>query len=393
VIGGDGTRELRQLDLWAGRAPVEDPLELESVWVAVLRLARWVGDDVMRVSWADLVRGERRERVVDLAVELPGLAARFDERVRVVRTRSATPVAVAGSDCGSCTTLWHCPEHPGAIDVSSPRRGRGTGAIGRPGIVRLNPTALETWQRCRRDYRNHYLLALPASDDSDHADHGRLLHDVLRFVHEHGSCADDAYLTSVVDAHGGDELLGDELTRHARRCPSGGADAAGHELDVARFHRDPWPPFMATARVDAVWTHDGLLDARDYKTGRVWYTTLSEDPRAQLQAWVLAPRARAHGLRLRLRYEYLSPDVDEDPAAWDPDPEELRDVEERLRAVVEEVRGEHDFRGAGDAAICAHCRYRSICPDVVQRSQPTDAPAATTWPARTAGEVGELDGA
>ncbi len=44
VVTGDGGYELRQLDLWGGRVPFEDPLELEAVRVAVLRLARWVGD-------------------------------------------------------------------------------------------------------------------------------------------------------------------------------------------------------------------------------------------------------------------------------------------------------------------------------------------------------------
>jgi len=379
VVGDDGIRELRQLELWAGRPPAEDPLELEAVWVAVLRLARWVGDEPLRVSWTDLVRGVHRERTVAVAAVLPELSARFDERVGVVRTRAASADARAGNDCGACTTLWRCPAHPGAIDVRAPRSRRGTGAIGRPGVVRLSPTALETWGQCRRAWRNQYLLSLPASDDPGFGDHGRLLHDVLRFVHEHGSCADAAHVASVVEGHGGDDRLRDELARHARRCPAGAATPVGHELDLARFHREPWPPFMATARVDAVWLHDGVLDARDYKTGRVWYPALSEDPRAQLQAWVLAPRAAEQGSRLRLRYEYLSPDVEEDPPAWEPDREELRDVEERLRVVVEAMRDERDFRGVADAAVCAHCRYRSICPDRADGATPSRATAI--WPA------------
>ena len=35
---GDGAHELRQLEFWGGRVPFDDPLELESVRVAVLRL-------------------------------------------------------------------------------------------------------------------------------------------------------------------------------------------------------------------------------------------------------------------------------------------------------------------------------------------------------------------
>ena len=52
---------------------------------------------------------------------------------------------------------------------------------------------------------------------------------------------------------------------------------------------------MATARLDALWVHDGLLDARDYKTGQVWSDRVADDAQARLQAWVLAPLAEAHG--------------------------------------------------------------------------------------------------
>ena len=61
--------------------------------------------------------------------------------------------------------------------------------------------------------------------------------------------------------------------------------------------------------------HDGLLDARDYKTGGLYYERVADVPAAKVQAWVLADAARKRGLRLRLRYEHLSPDVEEDPDA------------------------------------------------------------------------------
>ncbi|MDQ1432759.1 MAG: hypothetical protein QOF40_3361, partial [Actinomycetota bacterium] len=65
VVTADGGFELRQLDLWGGRVPFDDPLDLEAVRIAVLRLARWSGDQPLRVVWADLVHGLVRERVVD----------------------------------------------------------------------------------------------------------------------------------------------------------------------------------------------------------------------------------------------------------------------------------------------------------------------------------------
>jgi hypothetical protein len=74
VVGADGMKELRQLELWGGQAPHHDPLEVESVLLAVLRLVRWAGDEPLLVSWSDLVRGLRYERIVDLRTELPELA-------------------------------------------------------------------------------------------------------------------------------------------------------------------------------------------------------------------------------------------------------------------------------------------------------------------------------
>jgi hypothetical protein len=232
-------------------------------------------------------------------------------------------------------------------------------------VVTLTPTSVDTWNRCRRAWRNQYLLSLPASDSSDAPLYGSRLHDVLRFVHERGRCTDDHHVRDVLDAHGADARMLDELRRHASRCPADAAESLGHEVTRARFHREPWPPFMATARYDALWAHDGVLEARDYKTGKIWYTDLAEDPRARLQAWVLAPLARSLGARLRLRYEYVVLEADEDPPAWEPDDDELAAVEEGLRRTVDQIRDEEEWRGVADPAVCAYCRYASICPDRV----------------------------
>jgi hypothetical protein len=367
--GSDGRgKELRQLELWGGRAPHgADPLELESVLLAVLRLARWAGDEPLLVSWADLVRGDRRERVVNVAEELPELGARFDERLAALRERIATADPEPGRDCGSCRHIWRCPAHADGINVSSRR-----GDI-RPGVITVTPTVLDAWSRCRRLWRNQHVLSIPASDESGSPDHGQRLHEILRFVHDHGSCHDEATVEDVLVAHGGGDRLRDEIARHAQRCPSP-TEAFGHEIDVARFHRGPWPPFMATARLDAVWIHDGILDARDYKTGKVWYSRVADDPRALVQAWVLGPAAAARGLRLRLRYEHLAAEIDDDPEPWELDLEDLDDVEERLRAVVEVMHAEEEWTGVAEDTTCRTCRYRSICPD-------SAAPGEPLWPA------------
>ena len=97
------------------------------------------------------------------------------------------------------------------------------------------------------------------------------MHDVLRLVHEGGTCRDAAHVDDVLAAHGfdGNERMRAELARHTARCPDP-AEAFGHEVTRARFSPHSTAPFMATARLDALWVHDGVLDARDYKTGRVW---------------------------------------------------------------------------------------------------------------------------
>jgi hypothetical protein len=130
---------------------------------------------------------------------------------------------------------------------------------------------------------------------------------------------------------------------------------------------------MASARFDAVWEHNGVLDARDYKTGRVWSDDLAGDRQARLQAWVLAPLAAARGLRLRISFEHLSPEVVDDPVPFEPEPDDLDEIEEELRTVVAAMRAETTFAGVADLETCRHCRYRSICPD-------SAAPSEPTWP-------------
>jgi hypothetical protein len=213
---------------------------------------------------------------------------------------------------------------------------------------------------------------VPASDDGPGAEHGLLLHRLLHLVHRTGSCQDAEHVAGVLAGHGADERTAAEVRRHAARCPIG-AEAVGHEVEWARAHPGP-PVFLATARLDAVWVHDGILDVRDYKSGRVAEHGVEEDQAARLQAWVAAPHAAARGLRLRLRYEHLATEVVEDPAPWEPGDEELAAIEAELVGTVTEMLAERVFPGVGDATVCARCRYRSICDD-------SAAPGVVVWPA------------
>jgi hypothetical protein len=367
VVGGDGSKELRQVDLWGGRA-YEDPLDDVSCRLAVLRLSRWVADGKLLVSRADLVRGQLAERTIDPATLVPELRDWFDSAVAAVRDRADHDVVEPGRDCATCAHVAGCPAHPtGAHGISA------RGDV-RPGIIHLSPTTLERWHHCRREWLSR-LLSVPASDESGFPDHGDLVHSLLRLVHMNGSCRDRRHVGRALEAHAlaGDVLVRDELDRHVRRCPDP-SDAIGHELEVARFHRTPVPLFMATARLDAVWAHDGLLDARDYKTGGKRTDRVAEDRRGRLQAWVLAPLAAQRGLRLRLSYEQLSPDVDDDPEPFEPEEEDLAQIEEELHALTVEIRAEQEFAGVAEPDACNRCQYRSICPDSAAAGEPS-------WPA------------
>jgi RecB family exonuclease len=241
-------------------------------------------------------------------------------------------------------------------------------------IVSLTPSNYDDFSRCARLFYCTALLGLPASDPTPSTDQGLQMHDMLRKIHDDGECHDDAHVADVLVAHGFDTPAFREMVaRHANRCPSRAVESSAHEVDVARFHRFPPPMFMATARIDAVWIHDGYLDARDYKTGRKFTDAVADIHSAHVQAYVLAERARARGLRLRLRYEYLQPEVDEDPEPWELDDESLATVEEELRAAVERMWLQDEWRGVAEVDVCRTCRYRSICRD-------SAAPGEPAWP-------------
>jgi len=241
-------------------------------------------------------------------------------------------------------------------------------------IVSLTPSNYEAFTRCPRLFYCSALLGLPASDPAPSTDQGLIVHDMLRKIHVDGECHDREHVADVLAAHGIDTpTVREMVARHANRCPARAAESAAHEVDVARFHRLPPPMFMATARIDAVWIHDGILDARDYKTGGRFVDRVDEIPAAHVQAYALADKARARGLRLRLRYEYLQPEVDEDPESWELDGDELERVEEELRGAVEQMWQQEEWRGIAEIETCRTCRYRSICRD-------SAAPGEPAWP-------------
>lgn len=252
-----------------------------------------------------------------------------------------------------------------------------------PDIISVTPSGYETWLRCPRAYLLSALLGLPDSDPAPSTAEGLLAHELLRVIHEQGSPHDADHVEETLAAHGADDDHYRALiARHARRAPAH-FERSAHEVALARFHRLPPPMFMATARIDAVFVHDGLLDARDYKTGSLWSERVADDPRAHVQAWVLAPHARRRGLRLRLRYEYLAAEVDEDPDPWEPEIEDLETVEASLGEFASELwrrSDTDDWTGVNEVDVCRSCRYRSVCGD-------SAAPGEPTWAASSLADV------
>ena len=237
-------------------------------------------------------------------------------------------------------------------------------------IVPISPSSLDAWLQCPRLFLDRHLLRLPESDQTPSGDRGTLVHDILRLIHETGSCHDDAHVTDVLGAHGiDDDVHRGYVIGHSLRCPPG-AERSVHEFSVARFHRLPAPMFMATARIDAIWASHDLVDVRDYKTGSLFVDRVADDPRARIQAWIVAHDRYLRGRRLRIRYEYLSPDVDDDPEPFEPTSEDLDGIEEWLRAAVADMWGS-DWRGHPDESACRRCGYRSICPDSAAPSEPS----------------------
>ncbi len=366
IVHDDGTRELRQLSV-AGRGGPSDPLQLPAVKLAVLRLATvgWCTAGRLRVTWADLLRGQRLDGTVELPGGLGELGSWLDEHLDAARGRADADRVEPGADCATCRYVPRCPAH----DVAGSMTGSRSALV--PGVLSLSPTSVEAWRRCSREWRDRSLLGVAASNVDGGSDHGLYLHQLLYYVHRHGSCHDAEHVREVLAAHAADERTAAEISRHADRCPIG-AESAGHEVEWARAYRGP-PVFLATARLDAAWVHDGLLDVRDYKTGRVTTDALSNDPRARVQAWVATPHAAALGLRLRLRYEHLATEVVDDPEPWEPTDDELSAIGEELAGVVTAMRAERDFAGVADEAVCQRCAYRAVCDE-------SASPARPTWP-------------
>ncbi|HET7653780.1 MAG TPA: PD-(D/E)XK nuclease family protein [Acidimicrobiales bacterium] len=243
-------------------------------------------------------------------------------------------------------------------------------------VLPLSVTALERWDRCRRQYLLRDLLAVappvataPASGEggATTADptFGLAVHRLLESVHREGACGDVTRtqdLARVVEPSVAPQLA-TLAARHADRCPGTAADWSAHEYGAARFNRRPDPLFMLTGRIDALWAHGGVLAAHDYKTGTPRVQRLGDLLAARVQAWLLAPLAAERGLRIRIVFEHLDTSVHDQPDPYEPEDEDLAAIGDELRAIASAIRDETRFTGSGDPADCRWCAYRAVCRD------------------------------
>lgn len=360
----DGLAELRQFELWGGRLSA-DPHESWEMGLAVLRLYRANPDlTVLLIRHADLLSGEVELNELDLAAHVHTLAESLDEQVDQLRARAAEGVTTPGRSCRRCDRASTCGEWtdrpPARPRTPDPARTDYVGSV-----VKLTPTSLQRWLDCPRAYRAAHLLDLPSGPLGVRSTQGLAVHACLARLHEEGPCGPDAarHLEAAsIEGCVDDTMLG-FITRHARRCPPS-ATSVGHELDLAQLHTWGEVPVMVTARVDAVWQRDGLLDCRDYKTGRARVARVADDPGARIQAWLLARLAAERGLRLQLRYEHLVPGIDEDPEPFEPDAEDIANIEEEIGEVAAAIASS-EFHGISDPMVCRRCTFRHGCPDAL----------------------------
>lgn len=359
-----GRLHLRQLELW-GRDLSADPYSSWEMTLAALRLRQTgVVRGPLHLVQADLSNGFVVESDVDLSddddSDLPHLASRFDERYRSIRSRTSTAIPERGASCGVCSHIEGCDAwaHKPRLPPRSPDRQPYMGRV-----VPLTPTSVETWASCPRWYRARHVLNLPGWPMGPKGRMGLLVHERLALLHSAGACSmasDRRTEAAMIDGQLSHELLG-YLNRHASRCPTKGV-SIGHELPLAELLGRGSKATMISARVDAVWIYNGMLDCRDYKTGPVRNARVQDDIGGRLQALALAPLADRLGLRLRLRFEHLGEGTVEDPEPFEPDSDDLETLQVEFADLAQTI-DRSDFGGVADPLVCIRCPFHFACPD------------------------------
>lgn len=91
-------------------------------------------------------------------------------------------------------------------------------------------------------------------------------------------------------------------------------------------------------------------------------TGLRMTPRPGVQAWLLARLAAERGLRFELGYGCLGEDGGDDPEPFEPEEEDLKDIERWIGEIGAAIAAS-DFQGVADPLVCRRCSLSRACPD------------------------------
>jgi hypothetical protein len=116
-VEADSTPELRQLEFW-GRPPAADPHRNWEVALAVLRLARLLSGERLRIHHVDLLGGTADVTEFDYDTDLAPLRDAFASRLGELRGRADPHRAVPGTECGQCRHVAGCPAHRADREVA-----------------------------------------------------------------------------------------------------------------------------------------------------------------------------------------------------------------------------------------------------------------------------------
>ena len=162
-------------------------------------------------------------------------------------------------------------------------------------------------------------------------------------------------------------------SRVTRALPVGRGRTPRHTSTTSRASTAiPLPMFMATARIDAIWIHDGLLDARDYKTGKLWHTRVCDVPAAKVQAFVLgAGRHGAEGCDCGCATSTSNPRSTTIPSRGSRTTTTSTPSKRSCARAPSSACGSSTTGSASPKPTCAaRCQYRSICRDSAAPASP-----------------------
>ena len=394
-IDSDGSLVLRCLR-YREQSPTDRQLETELIALRLFTETNTDDDPIeaATVDIIDLVNERRHSHVITLG-DAAQYARNLDDKVAQLALLADDGRARMGGHCAGCDFQIDCPAlESDRPKVESSRQPLGTSRsvsrmVSTP--ITLSPTSVDTWGRCRRQFRNRHLLKLPTLDASSSSRFGSYVHEMLRLIHADGNrCTDRSHVTDILDTYATDERskLATMIERHSQRCPgaqlpprpghSGGGtpskttarggppgqvELLGQEVSRIRTSYGLPIAFNAMARFDALWRRDDVVEARDYKTGQRLVDRVADDVTARVQAWILEPLARREGRQLIVRQEYLDPTVGDDPEPFVPDVHDFAAIGEFLSDTALDIVHERDFDGNGTPHICTWCSARETCPD------------------------------